>query len=291
MDPAVALARRIAELERQLSSLSRASQISRSTVNIGGTDLPVPDAIGQGVQAGIDVEQVQQELDQARADLEAAQDALKENLEDAEDLIAGATTRLDEAESQITDAFGRIDTAEAAAQAATDAVGAAIAQSIDEYVVTDSSTTPPPANADWSSDTPDWGPGDFVWRRSKNIHIDETITYSAPAVMTGADGTPGEDAVLLRVSSSRGTSFKNNAIATVLTVTVFKGSVQITNITDLHATLGSGAFIEWWWRRMDDSDFGVISSADPRLSQAGFALTVSPADVDEQTVFQAVLNT
>lgn len=163
--------------------------------------------------------------------------------------------------------------------------------SVEEYAVNDSQTTPPGPTADWSTDTPDWEAGEFVWRRTKNTRLDGTVHYSTPIVVTGADGTPGEDAVLLRVSSSRGTSFKNNAISTVLTVTVFKGSKQITNIVDLHAELGGSAFIEWWWRRIDDTDFGVISSADPRLSQAGFALTVSPADVDEQTVFQAILHT
>ncbi|WP_114589430.1 hypothetical protein [Microbacterium arborescens] len=170
-------------------------------------------------------------------------------------------------------------------------VGKAVRTSLDEYVVTDSATVPPPAGAAWSSDTPDWTPGQYVWRRTRNTHIDDSVTFSAPAVITGADGAAGEDAVLLRVSSSRGTSFKNNAIATVLSVTVFRGARQISNITELHAEFGSGAFIEWWWRRIDDSDFGVISSADSRLSQAGFALTVSPADVDDQTVFQAILHT
>ncbi|MCZ4066424.1 hypothetical protein O1W71_01915 [Microbacterium sp. H37-C3] len=186
------------------------------------------------------------------------------------------------------------DSIEKAAKDADDAraeVGRAIRSSLDEYVVSDSASTAPPADAAWSSDTPDWQPGQYVWRRTKNTHIDDSVTYSAPVVITGADGTPGEDAVLLRVFSSRGTSFKNNAISTVLSVVVFRGAQQITNVTDLHAAFGTGAFIEWWWRRFDDSDFGVISSADSRLSQAGFALTVSPADVDEQTVFQAILHT
>lgn len=164
-------------------------------------------------------------------------------------------------------------------------------EQLEEYVVTASDSTPPGPGAAWSDDTPDWGPGEYVWRRTKKTQLDGSVTYTPPVMITGADGLPGEDAILLRIASSRGTSFKNNAISTVLTVTVFKGAQQITNITDLHAEFGASAFIEWWWRRMDDSDFGVISSADPRLSQAGFALSVSPADVDGQTVFQAILNT
>lgn len=165
-------------------------------------------------------------------------------------------------------------------------IGNAVSTSLDEYVVTNSATVVPGPEAAWSSDTPDWVAGEYVWRRTKNTHINGDTSYSSPAMLTGNDGT---DAVLLRIASSRGTSFKNNAINTVLTVTVFKGEKQITNITELHAEFGAGAFLEWWWRRMDDASFGVISSSDTRLSQSGFALTVSPADVDEQTVFQCIL--
>ena len=54
---------------------------------------------------------------------------------------------------------------------------------------------------------------------------------------------------------------------------------------------GAGAYLEWRWRRVDDSDFGVISSSDSRVGAGGFTLTVSPADVDTKTVFMCVLNT
>jgi len=207
------------------------------------------------------------------------------------DLDSAITDVIDQASSDASGAAILAADAHNEAVAAKNEVGNAIATSLDEYVVTSSATTPPPPGAPWDADTPDWEPGEFVWRRTKNTHINGTVSYGAPVVITGADGSPGEDAVLLRVSSSRGTSFKNNTISTVLTVTVFKGAEQITDIADLHATFGSGAYLEWWWRRMDDTDFGVISSADSRLSQAGFALTVSPADVDEQTVFQCILHT
>lgn len=171
-------------------------------------------------------------------------------------------------------------------------VGGAIARSLDEYVVTTSPTLVPPSDAGWSPDTPDWTPGEeFLWRRQRNTHIDGSVSYSAPANITGPDGQAGEDAVLLRISSSKGTAFKNSAIATVLTVTVFRGALQIVNLASLWDAFGTGAYLEWYWRRIDDDEFGVISSADSRLSQGGFALTISPADVDEKTDFQCILHT
>lgn len=162
----------------------------------------------------------------------------------------------------------------------------AVVATLDEYALNDSSSVPPASG--WSNETPDWVDGLFVWRRTKSTLANGSVQYGSPAVMTGSSG---EDAVLLRVYSSRGTVFKNNSIATQLTVTVFKGGLQITDLATLRDTFGAGAFLEWWWRRVDDSAFGVISSADPRISAGGFALAVSPADVDEQTVFQCILHT
>lgn len=98
-------------------------------------------------------------------------------------------------------------------------------------------------------------------------------------------------AVVLRVDSTRGLVFKNSLISTVLSVTVFAKGQTITDITTLRSAVGSSAYLEWQWRRVDDSDFGVISSGDPRISADGFTLTVSPADVDVKTVFMCVLNT
>lgn len=100
-----------------------------------------------------------------------------------------------------------------------------------------------------------------------------------------------DSGIVLRIDSSRGTAFKNNTVSTTLSVSVFKGGNQITNYEDLVEAFGVSAYLEWWWRRLDDTDFGVISSSDDRLSQAGFKLTVSPNDVDEQTVFQCILHT
>lgn len=161
--------------------------------------------------------------------------------------------------------------------------------SFDEWAVSESSTEPPTSG--WSTTTPAWHEGVFIWQRTTNEYGDGSVTVGEPVILAGAKGATGEDAVVLRIDSSRGTAFKNNAISTVLSVTVFKGSKQITNISALREEFGPSAYLEWLWRRLDDSDFGLISAADDRLSNSGFSLTVSPADVDDQTVFQCVLHT
>lgn len=99
----------------------------------------------------------------------------------------------------------------------------------------------------------------------------------------------GEDAVLLRIDSSRGTVFKNNAISTVLSAIIYKGSERITDITRLHEVFGSGSYLEWSWQKIDDSSFGTILSTDKMVGNDGFTLTISADEVDEKVTFMCEL--
>ena len=99
------------------------------------------------------------------------------------------------------------------------------------------------------------------------------------------DATPA----LLRIDSSRGTVFKDNNVATVLTVSIHYGSVIIENITALRAAFGNSAHLQWEWLRMDEDRYGVISSSDSRLSNDGFSLTLGPQDVDTKVTFRCIL--
>lgn len=93
----------------------------------------------------------------------------------------------------------------------------------------------------------------------------------------------------LRIESSRGTVFKNDNISTVLSAVIYRGSQRITNITDLRAAMGSSAYLQWKWQRLDETSFGVISSSDKRLGNDGFTFTLSPEDVDTKVTFMCEL--
>lgn len=114
--------------------------------------------------------------------------------------------------------------------------------------------------------------------------ISKTIGYSSS--LSGRDGT---DAVLLRIDSSRGTVFKNNAVNTILSVIIYKGSERIENSTQLASVFGAGARLEWEWLRLDDATYGTISASDSRISDRGFHLTLSPQDVDVKVTFRCNL--
>lgn len=105
------------------------------------------------------------------------------------------------------------------------------------------------------------------------------------------DGKDGQDAVTLRIDSSRGTVFKNTDVSTVLKVVIFKGGKTITDATAMYAEFGNNAHLEWFWQRIGEEAFGTILATDSRITDEGFALSLSPSDVDTKVVFKCQLVT
>lgn len=101
----------------------------------------------------------------------------------------------------------------------------------------------------------------------------------------------GEDATLIYIHSSAGTAFKNDAVSTVMTVTVYYGNTRIQNQTALVNAYGAGSYLQWSVRKYGDSGFQTLLSTDSRLSNDGFTLTIGTSDVDTQAVFAVELIT
>ena len=95
----------------------------------------------------------------------------------------------------------------------------------------------------------------------------------------------------LRIESSRGTVFKNDQVATVLSVVIYRGSQRITDSATMKQVFGNGAYLQWKWLRLDDETFGIISSSDSRFGDNGFTFTLSPGDVDTKVTFMCELIT
>lgn len=99
----------------------------------------------------------------------------------------------------------------------------------------------------------------------------------------------GEDAVLLRIDSSRGNVFKNNMVSTILTVNLIKAGETITNATRMHAVFGASSYIQWYWKRIGDDEFHMLLPTDSMISDDGFTLTLTPDKVDTKVTFQCEL--
>ena len=98
-----------------------------------------------------------------------------------------------------------------------------------------------------------------------------------------------EITTLLRIESSRGTVFKNDTMATVLSVVIYHGTQRITDSATMKSVFGNGAYLQWKWQRLDDEAYGVISSSDTRFGDNGFTFTLSPGDVDTKVTFMCEL--
>lgn len=118
-----------------------------------------------------------------------------------------------------------------------------------------------------------------------------TKRISKPAPVTAKDGIDGQDAVTLRIDSSRGTVFKNSEVSTVLQAVIFKGGKTITDAAAMRQEFGTAAYLEWQWQRMGESTFGTILTTDSRLTNEGFSLLLSPDDVDTKVVLRCQLVT
>ena len=129
-----------------------------------------------------------------------------------------------------------------------------------------------------------------VKRSSKTVTTfnNGTTETSMPTCLSGADGEP---ATTLRIDSSRGTVFKNNAVSTVLSAVIYRGGERITDMNTLRSTFGSGAYLQWSWQRLDEERFGVISASDSRLINDGFSFVLSADDVDTKVTFMCELIT
>ena len=140
----------------------------------------------------------------------------------------------------------------------------------------------------WSTVAPVHQGGQYIWQKTVTTYNNGETDTSMPTCLSGADGEP---ATTLRIDSSRGTVFKNNAVSTVLTAVIYRAGVRITDIATLRSTFGSGAYLQWSWQRMDEERFGVISADDARISNDGFSFTLSPEDVDTKVTFMCELIT
>lgn len=105
------------------------------------------------------------------------------------------------------------------------------------------------------------------------------------------DNVRDEITTLLRIESSRGTVFKNNAVSTVLSVVIYHGKDRITDIDRLHEVYGNSAYIQWKWQRLEEETYGIILSTDSRMGNDGFSFTLSPDDVDVKVTFMCELIT
>lgn len=100
----------------------------------------------------------------------------------------------------------------------------------------------------------------------------------------------GEDAIMLYIDSSNGTTFKNSDVATIFTVSIYVGGIVIDNSTKLKETFGENSYLQWLIKKYGETEFSKIPLDDSRLNDNGFIFTLSAKDVKFKAVFNCELN-
>lgn len=150
-----------------------------------------------------------------------------------------------------------------------------------------------------------FGDGSNYLKYYKDTDGSYKLAISARSIKMGASGKNVEEAIndvkadidnvrdeittLLRIESSRGTVFKSDRVATVLSVVLYHGKQRITDSATMKQVFGDKAYLQWKWQRLDDESFGILSSSDSRFGDNGFTFTLLPDDVDTKVTFMCEL--
>lgn len=142
----------------------------------------------------------------------------------------------------------------------------------------------------WSEEKPEWNENNYIWSRSKAVTQAGVISYSQPSCVQGNSGSSGDDAILLYIDSSNGTTFKNSDVATIFTVSIYVGGEILDTNAKMKQYFGSQAYLQWYIKRHGEKDFSKISLENTRLNDGGFIFTLSPKDINFKAVFNCELN-
>ena len=135
------------------------------------------------------------------------------------------------------------------------------------YQAGSSGTTKPTGT--WSSTIPDVADGQFLWTKTYVKYSDEKSTESYTVSYKASDGTNGEDAITITITSSNGTVFKNSSGSTVLTAHVFKGGVEQT--INSNGVCGTSGSVKWY----KGSDMSTVLSTSKTYTVSASAVTNS----------------
>lgn len=129
-----------------------------------------------------------------------------------------------------------------------------------QYYLSTSSTSP--SGGSWSTTAPAWADGKYMWSKTVTTYTDGSSEESNPVCITGAKGSTGAtgaqgpqgekgdtgdtgaagaDAIVMVITSSNGTIFKNSSINTTLTAHVYKGGVELTS-----AQIAALGTVKWY---------------------------------------------
>ena len=126
---------------------------------------------------------------------------------------------------------------------ATGATGNGIASVEIKYQGSTSNTTAPTGT--WQNSVPSVDAGSYLWTRTVFTYTNGNTDTQYSVAKQGATGAAGKDAIIVTITASNGTVFKNSSGSTVLTAHVYQGGVE-KSITDAGVVASSLGSIKWY---------------------------------------------
>ena len=184
-----------------------------------------------------------------------------------------AWSTIEEDKIRIQAAQDKADQADVNAGLALDAASEAVISSEIQYVLSIFDAPPPGPEAAWSPTSPERTPGAFIWMRTKVTRGNDEVSYSAPALITGNDGAPGDDGEASKTISLEATT-------QILTSPAAGGATSPTT-----ATVTGTAFnttISAWQYSVDGASFSA--TVPTGVSRTGNVVTVTGSTMTAKTI-------
>lgn len=117
---------------------------------------------------------------------------------------------------------------------------------------------------------------------------EESLRGQAQCTITNVDD--GVDAITIHTTSSNGYTFKNTGVSTSIILTIMKGEQVIDNSNEMYTVFGNLAKINWYIKRLGETEYSQLLANDSRISDNGFILTLNVGDVHEKATFRCELD-
>ena len=92
----------------------------------------------------------------------------------------------------------------------------------------------------------------------------------------------------ITIDSSKGTIFRGSEYETDLTVIVWSGALQITDITALHERYGASAKLVWTRKRNEEEQFSPVPTS--KITSNGFKVSLTAEDTADKAIYQCDLD-
>lgn len=100
----------------------------------------------------------------------------------------------------------------------------------------------------------------------------------------------GKSAIVLKIDSVNGFSFKNTGVNTTMTVQIFVDDKIIDTSQKMYDVFGEQAKIIWEIKNIGETEYTPINQNDKRLSDNGFIFALNDKDINNKATFRCFLD-